>query len=375
MSTTIESAPNIDKPITAGPTAFRTVIRLADLHEYDEAFLELDRQVATPMQTWPWIVSCAAAFAHESEIDFLLGFRGNEAIATAPLTPPPHSSGRRRELLSYRHLYEPVDMAFRDAEALAELAQELARRAQPIVIERMFADSPTRAALAGAVGRTGRLLIRPQASTPWIALDESWVAAEQKLSSRRRSDFRRARKHAEQAGHVRAELCAPEEHEVDRLLDLAFEVERRSWKGEVGTALADSRAGDFYRRYAKRTARTGQFRVEILYIGELAAAMQLAVVHQNRYWVLKVGYDPRFHRASPGILLMVEAIKRAVAEGLETYELLGTVEPWIQVWTQLERPCVSLRYYPANFPGRVALASDLIGKAPGVLKKVLRRRS
>ncbi|HWB11987.1 MAG TPA: GNAT family N-acetyltransferase [Pirellulales bacterium] len=375
MSTAIEPAPEVDKPITKGPTAFRTVIRLADLHEYDEACTELDRHVATPTQTWPWIESCAAAFAHESDIDLVIGFRGNEAIATAPLTAPPHSSGRRRELLSYRHLYEPVDLAFRDAGALAELVQVLARRAQPLVIERMFADSPTRVALADAVGRTGRLLIRPQAPTPWIALDESWAVPEQQLSSRRRSDFRRARKHAEQTGQVRAELCAPEEHEVDRLLDLAFEVERRSWKGEAGTALVDSRAGEFYRRYARRTARHGQFRVELLYIGELVAAMQLGVVHQNRYWVLKVGYDPRFHRASPGILLMVEAIKRAVAEGLETYELLGTVEPWIQVWTQLERPCVSLRYYPTNFSGRLALTSDLVSKAPGAIKRVFRRRS
>jgi hypothetical protein len=71
----------------------------------------------------------------------------------------------------------------------------------------------------------------------------------------------------------------------------------------------------------------------------------------------------------------VEAINRAVAEGLETYELLGTVQPWIQVWTELERPCVSLRYYPANVGGRLALAADLIGKAPAAVKKILRRRS
>jgi CelD/BcsL family acetyltransferase involved in cellulose biosynthesis len=375
MATAIEPAPDIDRPLSDPETAFRTISRPADLHEYDEACLELDRHVATPMQTWPWIASCAAAFLHESQIDLLVGFRGNDVITSAPLSTPSRSPGGRRELLTFRHVYEPVDLAFRDAEALAELAGELARRGQPLVIERMFADSPTRVALASSAGRTGRLLIRPQAPTPWIALDEGWADPEQKLSSRRRSDFRRARKHAEQTGHIRAEHCVPEEHEVDRRLDLAFEIERRSWKGEAGTALVDNRAGDFYRRYGKRVARGGQFRVEFLHIGEQVAAMQLAVVHQNRYWVLKIGYDPQFHRASPGILLMVEAIKRAVAEGLETYELLGTVQPWIQVWTELERPCVSLRYYPGNVSGRIALAADLIGKAPGAIKKILRRRS
>ncbi|HEV3342005.1 MAG TPA: GNAT family N-acetyltransferase [Pirellulales bacterium] len=375
MSTVTELAPGIDRPITAEGTTFRTVSRAADLHEYDDAWLELDRRLATPMQTWPWIESCAAAFAHEADLELIVGLQANEVVAAAPLSTARRSPGRRQELVSYRHVCEPVDLAFRDTDTLDQLAGMLARRGKPLVIGRMFADSPTRQAIAKAAGRTGRLLVRPQAPTPWIALDESWAAPEQKLSSRRRSDFRRARKHAEQMGKVRAELCAPDEHEVDGLLDLAFDIERRSWKRETGTALADHQAGEFYRRYARRMTRSGQFRVELLHIGQDVAAMQLGVVHQDRYWVLKVGYDPQFHRASPGILLMVEAIKRAVAEGLKTYELLGTVEPWIQVWTELERPCVSLRYYPANLSGGLALAADLIGKTPGALKKIMRRRS
>jgi proline dehydrogenase len=59
---------------------------------------------------------------------------------------------------------------------------------------------------------------------------------------------------------------------------------------------------------------------------------------------------------------MVEQIKRAVAEGLQSYELLGTVEPWIQVWTEHERACISLRAYPANFRGMAALARDAARK-------------
>jgi CelD/BcsL family acetyltransferase involved in cellulose biosynthesis len=266
-------------------------------------------------------------------------------------------------LLNYYRVYEPADLAFRDAASLAALAGRLRERRRPFVFERLFAASPTVSALENAVGAAGWLIVRPQAATPWIALDESWSAPEQKLSSRRRSDFRRAGRQAEQAGTVRTVLHSPDPNEVDHLLDLAFEIERRSWKGASGTALADGLVGEFYRRYARSAARVGQFRIELLYIGDQPAAMQLAVVQQNRYWVLKVGYDPQFQRASPGILLMVEAIKGAVAEGLTTYELLGTVEPWIQVWTELERACVSLRYYPNNWRGGMAIAGDVLGQA------------
>jgi CelD/BcsL family acetyltransferase involved in cellulose biosynthesis len=363
MSTAIDLPSGVVAPVFTGPTSFQTLNQPAQLHEFEERWTQLDSNAATPMQTYAWIDSCAATFGHETGIDLIVGCKAREVVAAAPLVRRRGAAGQRRELVTYRHIFEPVDLVYRDANALLELTSILGRRARPLIFERLFAASPTTAAIAGALGRTGRMVIRPQAATPWIALDPSWADPQQKLSSRRRSDFRRACRQAEQVGHVHAEHLAPDEDQVDRLLDHAFEVERRSWKGGTGTALADSRAGDFYRRYARRMAKFGQFRVELLHIGEQVAAMQLGVVHQNRYWVLKVGYDPQFNRASPGILLMVETIKQAVVEGLETYELLGTVEPWIQVWTELERPCVSIRYYPLNWSGGVALAADLIVKA------------
>lgn len=363
MSTALDLPAGVAKSVAAEPTNFRTLSRAADLLELERAWSQLDSRVPTPMQTFAWIASCAETFGSGAPIELIAACQGQEVVAAAPLIRSRGSAGRRQELLTYRHVYEPVDLAFRDTESLLELAGVLGQRGRPLIFARVFAASPTTAAIAGILGRKGRVAIRPQAATPWIGLDESWSAPQEKLSSRRRSDFRRSSRQAEQAGNVRAEHLVPDEGQVDRLLDLAFDIERRSWKGETGTALADSRAGEFYRRYARRLSNTGRFRVEFLHIGDQIAAMQLGVVHQNRYWVLKVGYDPQFNRASPGILLMVEAIKRAVAEGLETYELLGTVEPWIQVWTQLERACVSIRYYPPNFSGGIAAAADLMGKA------------
>ena len=369
MATALE--PRAGTATFAQSATFRTLRSAEELRACEAQWIDLDRRVPSPSQTFAWIEASAATFGDAARIEVVVGNDGDDLVAAAPLITSRWAPGGRRELLSYRRIYEPADLAFRDAGALAQLAGALRQMGRPLVFERLFAASPTLAAMRGAIGRAAMLIVRPQAPTPWIALDESWSAPEQKLSSRRRSDFRRARRQAEQSGAIRAELLSPGEHEVDRLLDLAFEIERRSWKGETGTALADGRVGDFYRCYARRLARSGRFRIEFLHIGRKLAAMQLGVVHQHRYWVLKVGYDSQFHRASPGILLMVEAIKRAVAEGLETYELLGTVEPWIQVWTELERACVSLRYYPRSLGGGVALAADLMGK----MRRGLPRRS
>lgn len=363
MATAIEMRPESRPLQTTTSPDFRHVRSAPELRELAESWRALDAHVATPMQTFAWIAACAETFAAVGELDVLVGCEGDNAVAAAPLLAARGQFSGRRELLNYYQVYEPADVAFRDAESLAALADELCKQRRPLLFERVFAASPLVAAIQSADIGAGRIIVRPQAATPWIGLNESWAAPEQKLSSRRRSDYRRAWRNAEQIGAVRMESHSPDPDDVDRLLDMAFDVERRSWKGRVGTALADDLAGDFYRRYARSAAGRRQFRVELLHIGDKVAAMQLAVVHQNRYWVLKVGYDPQFQRASPGILLMVEGIKAAVAEGLTTYELLGTVEAWIQVWTELERPCISLRYYPGNWRGAAALAGDLFAKA------------
>ena len=131
----------------------------------------------------------------------------------------------------------------------------------------------------------------------------------------------------------------------------------------------DKPVGNFFRQYTRRAARSGDLRISFMHIGDAVAAMQIGVVHANRFWVLKVGYDPEYQKASPGILLMIEAIKYALAHKLETYELLGTAADWTRVWTEHERESVSLRVYPANIRGAVTFTSDAIAKATRKFKE------
>ena len=89
-----------------------------------------------------------------------------------------------------------------------------------------------------------------------------------------------------------------------------------------------------------------------------AAATQIAVVSGGGYWLLKVGYDEAFARCSPGNLLMLETLRYAAGSGLQSYEFLGSAEPWTEMWTDRLRPCVSVWAYPNNFRGAAAIASD-----------------
>jgi CelD/BcsL family acetyltransferase involved in cellulose biosynthesis len=252
-----------------------------------------------------------------------------------------------------------MDLLARDEESLGALAIALVRLRQPLWFDRLPADSPTTRALESAARGRALVVARPQANCPFIQLDESWLEPEQHLNSGRRSDLRRARRKAEQLGEVTTEILTPQPGEVDRLLDEAIAIEARSWKGDAGTALAaDQQRAAFYRRYAHAASHEGVLRLCFLRIGGRAAAMQVAIEQGGGFWLLKVGYDAEFSNCSPGLLLMRDTIRYSAQAGLASYEFLGRAEAWTAVWTNTERPTVSLRIYPYGPRGLAALALD-----------------
>ncbi|TLZ65085.1 MAG: GNAT family N-acetyltransferase, partial [Methanobacteriota archaeon] len=229
----------------------------------------------------------------------------------------------------------------------------------PLRFWRVPADSPVVEALKNAYRGRGIVRCQPTAGVPSLPLDESWTEPERHLDKRRRSNLRRARRIAEGLGPVTAEILSPKPHEVGPLLDEAYALEEAGWKGRSGIPLARAPlTGTFFRRYATAAAEEGVLRVSFLRIGGRAAAMKIATITGNRFWLLAMGFSEEFEECSPGTLLLVETIRYAARLGLRSYEFLGADEPWIRPWTQLLRPCVSLRTYPLSAPGVVALASD-----------------
>jgi CelD/BcsL family acetyltransferase involved in cellulose biosynthesis len=180
-----------------------------------------------------------------------------------------------------------------------------------------------------------------------------------RLEAGRRSDLRRARRHAEKMGAVEAVVIAPTRDQLPQLLAEAFQVEAAGWKGAHGTALAsDPVRGDFFRRYTEQACTHGILRMCMLRIGGRPAAAQIAIESGTRFDLLRAGYDEQFARCSPGMLLTVESIRYAARRGLRSYEFNGDVEPWTKVWTQHEHACCSLRAYPFSRRGAWAMFDD-----------------
>ena len=356
----------------AGTLAVTRVRGLDGLKELRGAWRTISTPWASPMQSHEWIQAWAEVCGVDRDLDVLVA--GNESpTAIAPLVRSPW--GRRRwELAGPHQLGEVMDFLYADPPALRAVAGAIAETGTPIRFWRLPADSPVIDALKHAYRGRGLVQVRPSDGCPSLPLDETWAEPEKRLDSKPRANVRRARRIAERMGPVTVEILTPKPENVQALLQEAFAVEVAGWKARSGTPLvADPLLGKFFERYATGASEQGNLRVCFLRIGGRPAAMKLAAITGNRFWLLAMGFSDEFEQCSPGTLLLLETIRYAARCGLRSYEFLGADEGWIRPWTQLLRPCVSLRTYPLSVPGTAALLADTASFVHSQLRKATGR--
>jgi CelD/BcsL family acetyltransferase involved in cellulose biosynthesis len=336
----------------------RSIVTTEDLEtlgsRWDLGFLD-----EGPMEDLFWCMACA--FTLKSRLRIVVLERDGSPAAIAPLERRRRNGISQLLLLGLEDLCEPMGLLAPDDRTLDRLVKHLLLLREPLFLRRVLAGSPTDRAFSRRRFPGTFIVRRPRSPCPTLPLGKGWTDPERMVNAGRRSDLRRARRRAEARGGTAVRVLAPSEDELPGLLDQAFRIEASSWKGTAGTALLldDLRAG-FFRCYARFACRQRTLRLCFLDIGGHPAAMQIALVAGGRFWVLKVGYDREYARCSPGILLLCETIRLAAREGLLSYEFLGDRAPWIDVWTQESRPCVSIGAYPHTLKGIGAAVGETI---------------
>lgn len=360
----------VARPVGRDRTArVATTSGLADLEALGDEWAALADHAQLPTAAHSWASACAHSFHPEGGLQVVTVRRGGRLVAVAPLAPGVEPGVL--EPLGMPQLDEPYDFPCVDDAARAALASALARIDAPIVLRRVPARSPLAWALAQAYALRGIVVARPATASPTLPLDSGWLAPEGALPPRRRSNLRRARRRAEAIGELCVDLLAPRPAEVAAVLAEAFAVEAAGWRGRCGSALgSDPLAGAFMRRYALAAAAEGSLRVGFLRIDGVPVATQIAVEHDRRLWLLKMGFDERYARCSPGSLLLVESLRDATARGLHACELLGQLEPRTQTWTKDVRELVALQAIPA----RPRSGGELVARLGSAALRGVRRR-
>jgi len=245
---------------------------------------------------------------------------------------------------------EPSDFSWSDEVALSELAARLVAERRPFFLERLPAESPTLPALRKAARGKFWLKVEPAPPTPQI--DIRFKTITDVVKSGRRSDLRRAGKRLAKLGTVTYELRAPRsQHDLGTLIDAAFDVETRSWKHDMGTALTSPSEATYagaFRVFLEAAHDHGHLRFAFLRLDGKPIAMQIASAWCNRYWIYKATFDKAYSKSSPGNLLYYHTLERAVDQGMTSYEFMGKMDNWTRAWTQDTRAYVKVFGLPFN---------------------------
>jgi CelD/BcsL family acetyltransferase involved in cellulose biosynthesis len=313
---------------------------------------------ATPFLYPGWFQAWRSAFG-AGALRLVTARRGDRLVGIVPM------QARRGAWRSPTNAHSPgFDLLALDAEALTALSAALFQdRVRDLAVTPLDASGPALRTLGEAARARGyRMFLRPASRAPYLRLAADLRAHESSLSHNLRHDVRRRLRRLCEAGVVSVQL-SDGSTDLDDLLEEGFRVEALSWKGRRGTAIASrEETTRFYAALARWAAAVGWLRLAFLRMDGRAIAFQLDLELRSTYYSLKIGYDPEFERFSPGKLLAYTMVSRAVASGLEVYELLGTDEPWKDRWTELAREQVAFRAFSPSPAGRLASSTFAYGR-------------
>lgn len=317
----------------------------------------------TPLLEHDWFLSCAEAFHRESDLRVITVSERQSLTGAVPLVREASPGGSRLMLLGESRLYEPSGWVFASPGALGELAERVIGLGEPMVMQRLDADSPICGVLAALSPRRAITAVRGLTTSLTVVMRGTWDSYYAALSSHVTGNLPRLRRKAErEIGAMRFERVSPAPGDVDTLLDTFVRVEGSGWKGQRGSALAartELRA--FFRAYCRRAAGRGRLRVTTLSFGSNVAAMEIAVEAYNRLWQLKIGYNDALARFYPGLHLTRHSIEAAFEGRLDAYEFLGSAAPWEQRWAPDERRYRLLAVYPTTAAGVITGCRDIAG--------------
>lgn len=200
---------------------------------------------------------------------------------------------------------------------------------------------PASPLLAGTAPRGWQDATEPAEPCPVLDLPARFEDLAGRVSAKTLRDLRVARRRAAEAG---ARFEEATEATLAEILDALFRLHAARWatRGEAGV-LADPRVEAWHRDAAPGLLRAGLLRLFALRLeGRVVAVIHALADPPGRarrtLYLYLQGFDPALERLSPGLLLVGEAIGRAIAEGFAAADFLRGQERYKSFWGAANAP-------------------------------------
>lgn len=344
----VDSGRGRGRPYDRGPAGAELRVQwIHDTDRFDELSSAWDALLpddARPFDLHCWYSAWWRAFGGSSELAVCAIWRGDELEGVCPLIV---SDRRTVSALANTHsgVFRPLA---RDQAAMRRLAEAVTEGVPgSLELSGLPKEDPAVAAFDEAAGRARMLSIcEPLKTSPIVETDgdfDAWRAASKRRWGAPLERFRRkmGRDYEAQFDIV----GAPRDLEAE--LDAGFAVEASGWKGREGTAIISTPETErFYRDVARLFHERDGLRLSRIVLDGTIAAFDFCLLYRGRLYLLKTGFDERFRRLAPGLVMRLSNIERCFELGYEAHELGGEASDWKLKFATTERRHVCLRAYP-----------------------------
>lgn len=297
----------------------------------------------SPFLSWTWQSEWAGVFAEDRPLQIHCVEDGSGRLVA--LLPLYEVSPGTRQLLGGADVSDYLDLiAMRGREEEAWMALLQSRSAERVEWElhAVPAASPTVTALpqlAAAYGLSATVTVEERC--PVLALPSSWETYLASLSGKHRHELlRKTRRLERDAPDARvSSVSAPAEIEA-RLGDF-LSLHRRSRTGKA--RFMDQRMERFFRRILVAFAERGMCRLWFLDTSSGPIAAFVTIEWDETVGLYNSGFDPERATLSPGVVLLAQLVRDAIARGRRTFDFLRGEERYKFEFEPVAEPVHAVR--------------------------------
>jgi CelD/BcsL family acetyltransferase involved in cellulose biosynthesis len=324
--------------------------------------------------TWEWVSTWLSCFKEDCSLRFVTARAGSERtlLGIAPLAIYSHGSGR---LLEYKalsfagHELSPDHMDFvtrtghekKVAAAFLDWILESGKNWDFLLLDGLSASSPLVPLIKSDPAVRWHHI--HESPCPFLSLPGDFSAWMSGLSKKRRYKIGNSRRQLESA--YPEKVCIRRVNS-DAELATAFTTLvqlHRSVRDahQTDNAFRSGKLISFHRRLCNLFLEKGWLRLYLLSVEETDIAAVYCFHYGGVVSFYSTGYHGDFSRFSPGMLLLVHAIRESIEAGAETFDFLRGDEPYKYYYSRSCRKDFQIRI-PTTVSGFLAVGSYHIAR-------------
>lgn len=204
----------------------------------------------------------------------------------------------------------------------------------------------------------------PTSVCPFIPLaGRTWESYVGSLSAEQRYNYHRKLRRLERDFGVRLDLVRTAA-QCRESIDLLIALHNHRWRERGGSdAFHTPGLVEFHRDLSRVALARGWLRLYVLRLDGKPAAGLYGFLYHRVFYFYQSGFDAAYSRQSVGLITLGMAIRGAIEEGAEEFDLLHGSEEYKSHWSRDRRELSRLEAYPPGCLGRLCQSSVDLGRA------------